>query len=139
MTTVLTILECSILLILGIIHFNWAAGGKFGMEGAVPTTEKGESVLNPGAKDSLIVGLGLTVFALYFAVSGGLISVKLPVWVAKYGGWVISIIFLLRAMGDFNYVGFFKKKRNTKFHKMDTKLYIPLCLTLGLIGLYLTW
>lgn len=136
---ILSILECSILATLAIIHFNWAAGGKFGFEGSIPTTEEGDSVLKPSAWDSIIVGLGLAVFAFYFAVSGGLLNVKLPIWIAKYGGWVISAIFLLRAMGDFNYVGFFKKKTNTKFYKMDTKLYVPLCLLLGLIGLYLTW
>jgi len=31
---------------LGLIHFNWAIGGKFGDENSLPTKENGDRVLN---------------------------------------------------------------------------------------------
>jgi len=43
-------------------------------------------------------------------------------------------IFLLRAIGDFNYVGFFKKIKDTNFGKMDSKYYSPLCLVIAIMG-----
>jgi len=50
-------------------------------------------------------------------------------------GWAIPAIFLLRALGDFRYVGFFKKVKTTPFAKADTKFFSPLCLMLGLFGI----
>jgi hypothetical protein len=38
----------------------------------------------------------------------------------------------VRAIGDFNYVGFFKRRRGTRFAHLDTRLYSPLALGLGL-------
>ncbi|WP_307347298.1 DUF3995 domain-containing protein [Metabacillus malikii] len=46
---------------------------------------------------------------------------------------IITFIFFLRAIGDFKYLGFTKKIKNTNFSKYDTALYTPLCLYLGLI------
>ena len=37
--------------------------------------------------------------------------------------------------GDFKYIGFFQKLKTSKFGKMDSKLFSPLCLTIGLIGI----
>lgn len=139
MKEVLTLIEAGILLILSVIHLNWVFGGKFGFEVAIPTNQKGEKVLNPKAIDSLIVASGLFIFALYFLIKQGLIVIDLPVSIEKYGGWVISTIFLFRAIGDFKYVGFFHKVRGTSFSNMDLKLFSPLCLLVSLIGYYLIW
>ena len=38
---------------------------------------------------------------------------------------------LMRAIGDFRYVGFFKRVRGSRFARMDTTLYSPLCLALA--------
>ncbi|AWW00928.1 DUF3995 domain-containing protein [Arcticibacterium luteifluviistationis] len=135
----LTIIEAGILMTLSGIHFSWVFGGKFGFDVAIPTNPKGEKVLNPKAMDSFIVASGLLIFALYFLIRQGLIAINLPASIDKYGGWVISTIFLFRAIGDFKYVGFFHKVRGTRFSNMDLKLFSPLCLLLSLIGYYLIW
>ena len=67
--------------------------------------------------------------------NSGIISYDLPDWIIKYGGWIIPIIFILRAIGEFKYVGFFKRIKQTEFGKLDTKFFSPLCLTIGLIGI----
>jgi hypothetical protein len=68
-------------------------------------------------------------------VKSGLINVQVPNFVTKYGYWIIPSIFILRAIGDFKYVGFFKKIKDTEFAKADSKWFIPLCLTIGIFGI----
>jgi len=53
-------------------------------------------------------------------------------WI-NLGAWVIAALFLLRAMGDFRYVGFTKSIRSTNFAAYDTKIFTPLSLTIGLM------
>ncbi len=123
-----------IFLVLSLIHFNWAFGSKWGITKAIPTDNTGKKVMHPDAKASAIVGLGLLFFSLYYATH--LIHLDLPGW-TSYIGWCISAIFILRSIGDFKYIGFFKKIKGTEFAEMDTKLYVPLCLVIGLIGILL--
>jgi hypothetical protein len=139
MEYIVAFIVSGIFLILSALHFNWAIGGKFGFEGSIPTNEKGERVLNPKRIDSAVVGFGLLLFALYSLNHAEIIDIPFPGLIKNYGGWTIAIIFLLRAIGDFNYVGFFKKKRDTIFDKMDTSFYAPLCLFLSLAAFYLTF
>lgn len=132
---ILTIVLSVVFLSLGIIHFHWALGGTFGFANASPTKANGERVLNPKKTDSAIVALGLTAFALFYIFQSGLIHLNRAEWIFKYGGWIIPLIFLLRAIGEFKYVGFFKSITETEFGKLDTRFYSPLCLTIGIIGL----
>ena len=124
-----------VFIMLAVVHFNWAIGGQWGFDSALPTEENGKRVLNPKKRDSVIVGLALTAFALFYLLQTNVLSFELPAWIFEYGGWIIPSIFILRAIGDFNYIGFFKKIRNTQFAKLDTKFYSPLCFAIGLIGL----
>lgn len=135
MNTCLVIIESVIFLILSGVHWNWAFGGLWGLEKALPTNEKGERVLNPKRIESGIAGIGLLLFATYYLFKGNLIPVDLPNWILNYIGWVISGIFIIRAIGDFRYVGFFKKLKETDFGKLDTKFYSPLCLGTGMIAI----
>ncbi len=137
MNTVLGIIESIILIILSGIHFNWAFGGKWGFEKALPTNENGKKVLNPKRIDSAIVGLGLLIFAIFYLLKVGLITLEIPNWIMNYGGWFIAAVFIARAIGEFKYIGFFKKIKNTNFGKLDSKYYSPLCLIIGLIGITL--
>ena len=54
-----------------------------------------------------------------------------------YGNLAIGIIMLIRAVGDFKYVGFFKKIKGTIFAQNDTHFYSPLCLLISINALYL--
>lgn len=137
MNIVLGIIESFILIILSGIHFNWAFGGKWGFEKTLPTNVNGKKVLNPKRIDSAIVGLGLLIFAIYYLLKVGLISLEIPNWILYYGGWFIAAIFIARAIGEFKYIGFFKKIKNTDFAKLDSKYFSPLCLIIGLIGITL--
>lgn len=68
----------------------------------------------PKKIDCAIVGIGLTAFGIFYLFKSGLLEYNLPERIMEYGSWIIPIIFLLRAIGEFKYVGLFKsiKKRN---------------------------
>ncbi len=117
------------------VHFNWALGGEWGFDAALPTNEKGERMLNPRKIDSAFVGIGLTLFGLFYLFRADIITTEIPTWIFTFGAWIIPAIFLFRAIGDFKYVGFFKKVRNTKFGKIDTKIFSPLCFFISIIGI----
>jgi hypothetical protein len=138
MTTVIAIILFLIFLFISSIHFYWAFGGKWGSDAVLPTKDDSNTkILNPAILPSLIVAVGLLSFGLFILVMSGLISIDIPQWLFKYGLWIIASIFILRAIGDFNYVGFFKKIKHTKFGKSDTKYYSPLCLTIGIFTIIL--
>ncbi|MDO5987646.1 DUF3995 domain-containing protein [Flavivirga amylovorans] len=126
-----------VFLVLGMIHLNWVIGGTFGFAESLPTKETGERVLNPKKFDSAIVGLGLVSFSFFYLIKIGFIKLNLPDWGLNYGSWVIPTIFILRSIGEFKYVGFFKRVKTTTFGKLDTKIYSPLCLFIGVIGIIL--
>lgn len=132
---ILSVLLSLILIGLGMIHFNWAFGGQFGFSNALPTKISGERILNPKKIDCFIVGVVLTLFGIFYIFKSGLIEYQLPEWILKYVGWLIPIIFILRAVGEFRYVGFFKSIKTTNFGKLDTKFYSPLCLVVGIMGI----
>ncbi len=131
----LSVLLFLLLIILSLIHFNWFIGGKFGLKASLPTNENGEKVLKPTKMDSAIVGAGLLLFSLFYLSKIDLVGFQFPTWITTLGNIIIPLIFILRAIGDFKYVGFFKKIKTTYFAKMDSKLFSPLCLTIGMIGL----
>ncbi|GAB4233745.1 MAG: hypothetical protein Tsb0034_07100 [Ekhidna sp.] len=118
---------------LSALHVAWALGITWGFNHSLPTDEHGNRVINPKKRDSLVVGIGLLLFGLYYHFIRMGLSI-LPSQVDAIMGWLIPSIFLFRAMGDFRYVGVFKKIRQTTFGKTDTYFIIPLCLLLAILG-----
>ena len=117
-----------ILIVLSFIHFYWALGGKYALDKALPTDSQGNRLLNPSAFITFMVGLILLSFAY---VAYQLYIGEVSVWIIKIG-LGLAILFFLRAVGDFNMVGLFKKIKNTEFSKYDTWVYIPLCLLISI-------
>ena len=122
-----------IMILLALIHFYWALGGKFGLDKALPIDVEDNRLLNPSKFMTFVVGLILLGFSYvaYKLYTGD----ESPMIV--YAGYGLSILFFLRAIGDFNFVGLFKKVKNTEFSKYDTWIYIPLCLFLSINFLFL--
>lgn len=119
------------------MHFYWAAGGHWGLSGALPANEQGMKLLNPSTLDCIIVGVLLSLLALFYLLAIGIIESGLSDTIKLIGLWVVPIIFALRAIGDFKYVGFFKQIRTTEFALLDTIYFSPLCLAISLTGLIL--
>ena len=123
-----------VLIVIACMHFYWALDYKWGLDKAFPTDIKGKS-LSPkpvalvGILKPLTVLVGVVIMG--FAYVAYMLSQGHHHDYIVYMGWVIGIIFVLRAVGDFNIVGVFKKIKGTVFAKYDTYLYIPLCLFIG--------
>lgn len=117
------------------IHFYWLLGGKLGIANALPASQVGQIALKPRMIETLIVALGSTFMAFLHLAQTEVIAVTLPQWINNYGLKAIAAIFLIRAVGEFRYVGFFKKIKNTKFAQLDTWFYSPLCVLLSLNSL----
>ena len=138
MTIIIAIILFLIFLFISSIHIYWAFGGNWGSDAVLPTKDDNNTkVLNPSILPRLIVAFGLLGFGLHILIISGLIAFDIPQWLSNYGLWIIASIFTLRAIGDFKYVGFFKKIKLTKFGENDTKYFSPLCLTIGILTLIL--
>ena len=122
-----------VFLVLSGLHFYWAMGGKFGFAESLPKKSSGEQIMNPTKFHCAIVGLGLLACSAYYYIKLGWMPVPLSKSFFVIG-WIITVIFLLRAVGDFRYVGFFKKIKDTDFGRQDSRYYSPLCLVLALNG-----
>ncbi len=126
------LLNTLILLAISGIHFFWAFGGRWGADAAIPTSRDGKKTLKPDIFATLVVAFGVLAMAVLHLEKVQTLGLPIPVWINVYGLKIIAAIFLIRAIGEFNYVGFFKKVRNTKFAHLDTKYYTPLCLVLSI-------
>lgn len=128
LSSILTI----IFLLLAILHLNWAIGNRWGYDAAIPTNADGSRPFTPGTFSCLIVGLGLALLSGFYFINPQ--EGNPNNWIFDYGRWIIPIIFLLRALGDFKYAGFTKRIKNTTFAKMDSKYFSPLCLFISALG-----
>ncbi|MDF3026821.1 MAG: hypothetical protein K0S23_1128 [Fluviicola sp.] len=137
MTFFIALILFLIFLFLSSIHFYWAFGGKWGSTAVIPTKDDVQPAMNPGIIATLIVAFGLFGFGILPLIVTGTIPFQLPHWLEESALWIIAGIFLFRAIGDFNYVGFFKKRKDTAFGKNDTKYYSPLCLLIGVLAVVL--
>lgn len=135
MITIIPLFLSLIFLFLGGIHFYWAFGGKWGLIAVIPTKNDGAASMAPPTVATIIVGLGLILFGLFYLNHSRFNFLKLPVYIENIVKWSIPILFILRAIGEFNYVGLFKKVTHTYFAKMDRLVFTPLCMVIGTLGL----
>ena len=115
---------------LAMLHFYWAIFGIKNPETLVPAIGSDQRVKTPGKLAAAFVGVVLLGFALVF-LNKVIIYWDFP-WL-RYVSIGIGVIFIIRALGDFKYVGFFKTSKNSKFSALDTRYYSPLCLLMGIL------
>jgi Protein of unknown function (DUF3995) len=140
MVILISLLLFAIFMTLSAIHVYWVLGGKWGLAVAVPTNAEGQPLFRPGPVATLVVAGGLLLMGLVVLVRGGLIQFDgLPDRVGEWSVWAIATIFLLRAGGDFRYVGFFKREQSSHFARMDTRYFSPLCLVIGILAVLLAF
>lgn len=130
-----------VLTLIGLLHLYWAAGGRVAFLAVLPEVDdidgasgrrSRRKAFEPGPGATLAVALALLAMASVVAMRAGWLPALLP------RGWVdglllaIAAMMLLRAIGDFRLVGFTKRLRDSAFARMDTWLYSPLCVALGI-------
>lgn len=129
--SILALINTLVFALLGGIHIYWVLGGIWGMNAAVPTNEKGIKTFQPSKLGTLVVAVGLWLFGWINLTYTGWISTELDAAYLKYAVFFIAVIFALRCFGDFRYVGFSKRFKESYFAQMDSKYFSPLCLFLA--------
>ena len=135
MTRLVALLAALTLTLGALVHLYWALGGRTAWVAALPEVN-GRPTFTPRASMTLGVAAALLLAALLVAVTGGVLADPLPRAVARALTGLLALVFLARAVGDFRLVGFFKRVRGTRFARLDSALYAPLCLVLGLATLW---
>lgn len=137
MQSLLASIVGAVLFLIGCIHLYWLFGGRGGFSIAVPTKNHSESPLFiPGRIETAAVMIIFWAAAALLLIQAKIIPAVGPSWLPAFAGWTLAVVFLLRAVGEFRAIGFFKKIRNTPFARMDSLFYSPLCLLLSCLT---TW
>lgn len=116
---------------LAVLHLYWAGGGRFGFSAAIPVVE-GAPVFTPGTAATVAVACVLTGFSLIALDLG--FGLSFAVALTPYTvplGFAVGGVLVLRAVGDFRYVGFFKRVKGSKFAAYDSWLFSPFCFIAG--------
>lgn len=130
---------CAALLVFAAgFHFYWGFGGRVGFDAALPQRAgSGQRVFTPSARGAHLVGALLLVMVMLVAAQAGWLGGWFPAWPLP-AAWtraavaLLAAVFLVRALGAFEYAGWFKRVRDTRFARFDTWFYCPLCLVLAL-------
>lgn len=117
-----------LLTIFGLIHAFWAARGMSGGSAVIPQ-RAGRPVIRPSRLATLGVAGCLFAAALTLLARLGIMRrpAFVPASLPHRGSWALAVIFGLRAIGEFRYVGIFKRVKRTPFARWDTRLFVPLC------------
>lgn len=115
---------------LAIIHMYWAAGGNMGKKAALPEFA-GKPLFQPSVPLTLLVAGLLLLCALLITVLANWVTLPITNKLTTGLGFLLAAVFALRAIGEFNYTGFFKRVRGTEFARLDTLVYSPLCLLIS--------
>jgi hypothetical protein len=129
--TLLALALTSVLFALAALHLYWMVVGVSGGR-ALPERPDGTLPLRPGRTASFAVALALSVAGGIVLGRAGLAFGAVPRVLFRVGTWGIAAAFGARTIGEFRYVGVFKRVRSTDFARWDTWLFTPLCA--GLAG-----
>jgi Protein of unknown function (DUF3995) len=130
MNVALASVLCLVFVTLALWHFRMALWPSSGASGAVPSVG-GKPLFVPSPWATGLVGVVLLLFACLVGATAGFVEIGIPVRVLSWLCDALALGLLARAIGEFKYVGFFKHVRDSKFARLDTLLYSPLCLLLA--------
>ena len=129
---------------ISMVHLYWAAGGKLGSLAAIPQLP-GEFAsgprlaFRPSALGTFLVAMGLVGIALLVCLRAGLYFSAVSHAALQWGISAIALLMFARAIGDSDLVGFFKEQVGSKFARLDTWAFSPLCVVLGAGLLTVAW
>ena len=126
----LAVVVCAVFSGLGVWHFAMALA-PFPRESVAVPYVNGRPLFVPSAIATAAVGVGLLFCALLVASTAGIVAARPSPRVLTALCTGLALVLLLRAVGDFRYVGFFKSVRGSRFATMDTWCYSPACLALS--------
>lgn len=126
MVSVISLVAACILFLFSLLHVYWACRGTWGTSAVIPE-RNGKRTFSPHSGLTLVIAGLLAFAAIILLMRASYISFSFNAVLLQAGAWICAVVFALRVIGDFKYVGLFKRITNTRFAKMDTWLYVPLC------------
>lgn len=138
MSAALPLAVSIVFVLLALWHLWMALRPSAGLKAAVPSVD-GRPLFVPSRGATLAVAAALVVFAVLVSATGGLVDTGLARGVLVALSYALALGLLARALGDFRYVGFFKRVRGTRFARMDTFVYSPACALLALAVAAVAW
>ena len=131
MSNLLSIIVSAVFVVLGVWHFHMALNHTSGESGAVPSVA-GKPLFVPSKLMTVAVGVVLLLFAALVVATAGMLSIGLSPWLLVLLSYALALGLLARAVGEFKYVGFFKRVRGSRFATLDSYVFSPLCLLLAI-------
>jgi hypothetical protein len=121
---------------IAIVHFCWGIASM--EEEAVLASEyEDQSLAAPTNTECLDVAAALILASVIVAARGELLRSPMPEAWTHIGAFAVGTVLIARGIGDFRYVGFFKRVRDTAFAEWDTRLFSPISFLLGVATLWL--
>jgi Protein of unknown function (DUF3995) len=130
MNNPVALVVCFVFVALGLWHFYMALLPRSGMSGAVPSLQ-GKPLFVPSRAATIAVGIVLLLFAVLVAATARIVTAGVPDTALSWLCYALAAGLLARAVGEFKYVGFFKRVRGSRFATLDTFVYSPLCVLLA--------
>lgn len=133
------LINANILASLGILHTYWLLGGKHSIEYFFPANSPfRKKNIKPKKLKMFLTSLLLFFMAFFFVEQMAGFTKIFNADAFKWGNKIITVIFVLRAFGNFTYVGFTKSFKKGTFAKLDTYLYSPVCLLIAALAYLLS-
>lgn len=138
MKLILLLVAVGLLWFISLLHIYWAFGGRWGSAAAIPVKEgEQKPAFTPKKWGTLFVAILILLASVIIVVQGGYLQGFQANGLSIIGSIVCAFVFIIRAIGEFKYVGFFKKIKHSQFARYDTWFYSPLCLFLGIVYIIL--
>lgn len=134
----LALLTAVIFFLIACLHIHWAFRRRRSGSAVLPQKADGAPVFVPGAPACLAVAAALLAAAAICLMNAAMLPPILPPAVTGWMLRMIGIVFLLRVVGDFRYVGLFRRVKHTDFAIQDARLYTPLSAAIGIASLLLS-
>lgn len=121
-------------LIIALFHIYWGMSGPNPNSATLPQIN-GAPAFVPSRLAGFAVAVAFLIAAAVVAIFVGAVDTPISKQLLRWLLRLMSFIFLLRAIGDFRLVGFFKRIKESKFARLDTLYFSPLCVCMAL-GLF---
>ena len=137
MTAIVALLASVVLLLIGLLHIHWAAGGFWPAPSRymLSATVVGTRIGGPMPPALLTVGMAavLMVAAFLPLAIAGLVILPMPLAMVRALAWVMGLVLLARGIG-----GFFETRLRpiivgTPYERLNRHYYSPLSTLLGLL------
>jgi hypothetical protein len=125
----------TVLAAIAALHVYWGVVGVAERSAALPEVN-GKPVFTPSRVACFAVASALAIASALVLWCGHVLRAPIPSRLVTVGTVGVGTVLLLRAIGDFRLVGFFKRVRGSPFSAWDTALFSPLSALLGIGSLW---